>query len=53
MQLEKAETLITIKVETYSNFKEKIAITKEYYGKAKMEIKEDYVYIEEIETILN
>lgn len=30
----------------YRSFKEKIAITKQYQGKAKIEIFDDFVYIE-------
>lgn len=52
MDLECEEKLITVKAETYSNFKEKIAITKKYFGEAKIEIYEDYIYIEEVETTL-
>ena len=42
----KLEELITVEYIPYKTFKDKIKITKEYRGKAKMEIYKDYVYVE-------
>lgn len=40
------EVLTTIKLEKYKSFKEKLEITKKYAGKAKIEIWDNYIYIE-------
>ena len=37
---------VVIEAIPYRNFKEKMAITKQFYGKAKIEIYKDYVYVE-------
>ena len=46
MRLEELEILLVIETEEYRSFKEKIAITQKYRGKAKMEIYKDYIYVE-------
>lgn len=46
MRLEEMEILLVIETKDYHNFKEKIAITKKYGGKAKLDIQENYIYIE-------
>lgn len=45
-KLEDKEKRIIVEVIPFKTFKEKIAITKQFYGKAKMEIHKGYVYIE-------
>lgn len=47
MKLEDLEELLTVETIEYRNFKEKINITKKYLGKAKIEVYEDYVYVEQ------
>ena len=38
--------MVVVEAIPFSTFKEKIAITKQFYGKAKIEIHKGYVYIE-------
>ena len=45
-KLEDKEKRIIVEVIPFRTFREKIAITKQFYGKAKMEIFKDFVYIE-------
>ena len=46
------ETLQVVEIIEFRNFKEKLNITKEYDGKAKMEIIDNkYVYVEREEEI--
>ena len=47
-KLEREEKKVVIEAIPYRNFKEQIAITKQFYGKAKMEIFKGYVYIERV-----
>ena len=45
------ETLKVIELIPYKDFEEKLKLTKEYDGKAKIEIVDDkYVYVERIES---
>lgn len=44
------ESLIVIEYIPFRTFREKIDITKEYDGKAKIEIDEKHIYVERIEV---
>lgn len=46
MDRQEKEKRIIVEVIPFRTFKEKIAITKQFYGKAKMEIYKDFIYIE-------
>lgn len=43
--------ILVIECIPYKTFREKIRIVAEYAGKAKVEVYEDYIYIEKIEEV--
>lgn len=43
------QELIVVEYIPYRNFREKIDITKEFRGKARVEIDEKYIYVERME----
>lgn len=47
-ELEKEKKKIVIEAIPYRNFKEKINITKKYYAKAKIEVYNNYIYVERV-----
>ena len=46
MRLEELEILTVVETIEYRTFKEKIDITKRYGGKAKIQIYDNYIYLE-------
>ena len=46
MRLEELEILTVVETIKYRTFKEKIDITKKYDGKAKIQIYDNYIYLE-------
>lgn len=46
MRLEELEILTVVETIKYRTFKEKIDITKKYGGKARIQIYDNYVYLE-------
>ena len=49
MRLEELEILTVVEIINYRSFKEKIDITKIYGGKAKIQIYDNYIYLEKKE----